>query len=249
MYKYSIPRRIWRIIYPPLLIIAIIGFVVILFAILGFEMTGDNVMLTTQLISVAVFYLLWKKEKSQSAFSGGTAVPLTAILTIIISIALNIVVVMLLVLSNTSGIENNDGTSSNNFFALLLYVGILGPIAEELCFRGIVLNRLADCRIWVAILIQAVLFSLLHIGSVQMLYSLFVGAFFGFIYARFRTLLLPIIAHIAYNSINIILSKIFEVLNAEYEPLTMLIPAAAVVAITMVLLLRQNFAEKQKENS
>ena len=59
---------------------------------------------------------------------------------------------------------NKDSQELFSGFAGILYGCIFGPIAEEIGFRGILLGGLLKtrCRPWIAILISALVFGLLH---------------------------------------------------------------------------------------
>lgn len=82
-----------------------------------------------------------------------------------------------------------------------LYVVILGPIAEELVFRGVTLYYAQKFtrRFWLANLLQAVLFGVLHLNLVQGLYATVLGLAIGWIYHRFRSMYACIFIHIFFN--------------------------------------------------
>ena len=83
---------------------------------------------------------------------------------------------------------------------MILVVGIIGPICEELMFRGIVFHRLKD---WVkpqaAIAISALLFGIYHGNVVQFFYATCMGVMLAVIYDKTGTLWISIVAHIAAN--------------------------------------------------
>lgn len=85
-------------------------------------------------------------------------------------------------------------------WVLLISVGILAPVAEELTFRGLVFRRLKD---WmpasVSIVVSAVAFGIYHGNMVQFLYATLFGALLAFIYHRTGTLWTCIVAHMVSN--------------------------------------------------
>jgi len=107
----------------------------------------------------------------------------------------------------------------------LVTLVIVAPIVEELCFRGIILNRLLSwTKIWVAVVVQAALFGIAHMNPVQSFYGFFIGLALGFVYVRFRKLWLCILAHFAFNLPSVIISILQE--NAVDIPVyTILFPA------------------------
>lgn len=85
-------------------------------------------------------------------------------------------------------------------------VGIFGPIAEEICFRGILLGGLLKmrCRPWIAILITALAFSLYHVYAVQLVGALLWGIIVGWLYWRTGSIIPCLIIHIVHNFLTII---------------------------------------------
>lgn len=83
----------------------------------------------------------------------------------------------------------------------VLYGVILGPIAEEVVFRGVTLYYAQKFtrRFWLANLLQAVLFGVLHLNLVQGLYAAVLGLVIGWIYHRFHSMYGCIWLHIFFN--------------------------------------------------
>ena len=77
------------------------------------------------------------------------------------------------------------------------------PLAEELVFRGVIQSRLERAMpVWIAIVLQAVLFGFIHGTPVQIGYAFLMGLLFG-IFAIARGGILPTIAaHAAFNAMN-----------------------------------------------
>ena len=88
----------------------------------------------------------------------------------------------------------------------ILYGCIFGPIAEEIGFRGILLGGLLKtrCRPWLAILISAVAFGLLHKFPMAFFGSIIFGIIVGWLYWRTGSIIPCIIVHIANNSLTAI---------------------------------------------
>jgi len=88
-------------------------------------------------------------------------------------------------------------------FLLILGAGaIVGPIAEELFFRGYVFNAyLSQKGVVTAYLGSALIFSLLH-GEVILVVPIFLmGLVLAFLYRRSGTLVAPMIAHMINNGV------------------------------------------------
>ncbi len=93
---------------------------------------------------------------------------------------------------------------------LYLIVGLLGPVMEEIVFRGAILSRLKSWPLG-GILLSSLLFALFHLNLYQGSYSFFLGLLLGYVAYRGASLWLPILLHVAYN----ILSGLFNSLPPE----------------------------------
>lgn len=109
----------------------------------------------------------------------------------------------------------------------------IGPIAEELAFRGLILgyfNKVlgnAKRALIVACTIQALLFGLYHINLVQMCYAFIFGMLFGLLSIRFKSLVPSIFLHMIVNGSLYVIPEAF--LGNIYH-------AALVAVISFVLL-------------
>ncbi len=83
---------------------------------------------------------------------------------------------------------------------IILAVGLVAPVSEELAFRGLVFHRLQDwMRPGLAVILSALLFGLYHGNVTQGIYAFLLGALFAVIYYRTGTLWTTILAHITAN--------------------------------------------------
>lgn len=93
-----------------------------------------------------------------------------------------------------SGLENNIGVF------LFLYSVILGPVCEELIFRGVTLRlfRLA-LPFWLANLLQAVLFGVYHMNWIQGIYAFAFGVLLGYVCEKGGSIYDSILMHMLFN--------------------------------------------------
>jgi len=84
----------------------------------------------------------------------------------------------------------------------ILYVALLGPIIEEIIFRGAILNRLSRHGVNFAIVTQALLFGLFHGIIFQSFCAFFIGLVLGYVAMRY-SLKWAMVLHIANNSISV----------------------------------------------
>lgn len=91
---------------------------------------------------------------------------------------------------------------SHNLWGLFTLI-VVGPIAEELLFReaiaGEMLRRGANP--WVAIVVSAIAFGVIHLNLAQGLYALPMGLLFGIIYYKTGNIVLTSFLHIFNNFI------------------------------------------------
>ena len=101
--------------------------------------------------------------------------------------------------------EISENTYENqNWFLLVLCVGILASFGEELAFRGLIYQRAKSYfGVGWGIGISAALFGIYHGNVVQFLYAVVLGIFFAVLYEKTGSLWAPVTAHIATNVFNI----------------------------------------------
>ncbi len=87
---------------------------------------------------------------------------------------------------------------------LLLFTGaVLGPIGEELVFRGVVQSALERYGSWIALLGSSLLFAAVHGPSVIFVDALVMGLFFGAVFRLSASIWPAILLHIVYNGLNL----------------------------------------------
>lgn len=87
-----------------------------------------------------------------------------------------------------------------------LYCCVMGPIVEEIGFRGLILGGLLKtrCRPWIAILISAIVFASLHGFGAQFVTAMLFGILVGWLYWRTGSIIPGIIIHVTNNSLTAI---------------------------------------------
>ena len=108
---------------------------------------------------------------------------------------------------------------SSSSLLLIPVLGVIGPIVEELVFRGALQGSLAKLKMpkILSVIIAGTLFGLIHVMEagdyIQLPAYLFGGLAFGFIYFKSENIYVPISVHIIYNSVSIWLSYIYILLE------------------------------------
>lgn len=123
------------------------------------------------------------------------------------SVALQMVsVIFPRALDSYGDLMETAGLNETTLLSVLSAV-VLAPLVEELIFRGITIHiasRLTQ-RFWIANIIQALAFGIVHLNIVQSSYAFIMGLFIGWFYLRFRSLYVCIFLHLVINLSGMIL--------------------------------------------
>jgi len=84
-----------------------------------------------------------------------------------------------------------------------MYAMLIGPICEEIIFRGAVMRSLERFGGNFAIIMSSIFFALYHIITVQAIFAFFMGLILGYVAHRY-SMLWSIVIHIMINSVAII---------------------------------------------
>ena len=257
--SYSVPRRIWRILYPPLIFIAVqiivmgvAGIIVgVSFAMKGATaemITNDTsafmeeilrfatehsvlILLISDIICYFIFLPMWLRTRDQLEPYKNSKPGAVGLLVIGLFAAFNIVQMIIFTLIDISRYfpsygEVTELLVTDSFILQILTVGIAAPVVEELVFRGIVMNRMMKWMpVWVSVLIQGLLFGLVHLNIFQGMYAFVAGILLGMVYVKFRSIIIVMVGHMAYNMTSILL--------VEFTSETV---AGAVVVLSLVVL-------------
>lgn len=130
---------------------------------------------------------------------------------------------------------------------------ILAPFFEELIMRGVILDGLLQNKgAKTAILIGAILFTLMHL-SVEKIPSLFFGSIFiGWIYYKTKSLMLPILIHLFNNLISIYQLYFFKDLRVGKDGIDSIYGDHTIVIIVvfnLILIISLYFLNRQFKKS
>ena len=147
-------------------------------------------------------------------------------------------------LSAMAAVEMASTTGTT--FSLYLYICILGPISEELLFRGLILRGVRPWGKQAAILVSALVFGLFHGNVVQIPFAFAVGMVLGYVTVEF-SITWAIVLHIFNNMIMAdLISRLPEpFMTALSSGITLAATAAAVV---ILIVKRRQVAGYFREN-
>lgn len=202
----------------------------------------DNIVLVLilcQLAAVLVFglwyYLVWGKKKRPENAEKPGAVKLLLIVLMGTAFQFAISGLLSLVEMFIPGAleeynELMEMAGITEFSALtLISTVLLAPLSEELACRGVV-YRLAgkiSPKFWVANVVQALAFGILHGNLVQGAYAFVLGLVLGLVYRQFQNIWICMLFHGAMNGSSVLIAPFYNLF-----PESMAVP---VLSVTMIL--------------
>lgn len=87
----------------------------------------------------------------------------------------------------------------------LFTIAVLPALLEEMIYRGYILRTLRAYGDGFAVLISAMLFSLMHGNLRQIPFAFIVGLFLGFLYVQTNNIWIPIVVHFINNGISVVM--------------------------------------------
>lgn len=197
------------------------------------------VLIVSQLIGILVFglwyYFAWGKKKRPE----GTEKPKAyhILLIIVLGVAAQFAISGLLTLIEIfvpGALEEYEelmemaGLTEFTVLTLISTV-ILAPLGEELACRGVI-YRLAgkiSPKFWVANIVQALAFGILHGNLIQGAYAFGLGIILGLVYRKFQNIWLCMLLHASMNFSSVLVGPFYSLFPES--------GAVAVLAVTMVL--------------
>lgn len=126
--------------------------------------------------------------------------------------------------------------SNQSMVLQILAVGIMAPLLEEIIFRGLIFNQLRNnIPLPAALVIQGLLFGIVHLDVIQGSYAFIIGILLGLLIVWYNSLLPPVAFHMGLNLSGIILSELGEGLS-DMAGMFMLIFSFLILLVCMVAL-------------
>ncbi|MBR3463813.1 MAG: CPBP family intramembrane metalloprotease [Clostridiales bacterium] len=140
----------------------------------------------------------------------------------------------------------------SNMIITILYGYLLGPVTEELCFRGLMYSMLEKSKMHylLVIFIQGLLFGVMHMNVVQSTYAFLLGIALGYIRYKYKTIFLSVGAHIVFNVFGTSVELFLEGagITDTQKIILGVIGAALAAAVLVVMLKDKNSYTKEGED-
>jgi len=150
----------------------------------------------------------------------------------------------------TSELAMEMATGNSMSISMLLYAGIIGPIVEELVYRGIIMRSLEKYGTSLAIVVSSVFFGIMHGNIPQAIFAFLVGLILGYTASRY-SIVWSTVLHIINN---LVFGELFShalmflpenVQNIIFYALT---GAFALIGIIVLIVKRKKISAYFKEN-
>lgn len=180
---------------------------------------GVEITLLSNLVMILAFSIFYRIRKSNltNAIRLNRMPSYFTFSAVLLGISLQIIVVLIVNIVATAfpdllkQFEDVNSSLSNHemSFVMVLSVGIIAPIAEEMLFRGLILNKLnQNMNKWIAIVISALIFGIAHGSVIGFIYTFPIGFIMGWLYIKFDSVLPSILFHMSFNITSLVLDEI-----------------------------------------
>jgi membrane protease YdiL (CAAX protease family) len=125
--------------------------------------------------------------------------------------------------------------SNSTPIPLILFVAIIGPIFEEIIFRGLLLKKLRVYGDKTAIIYTSIAFGLFHTNISQILFAAVIGVVLSYVVCKTNNIKYSIMIHIIINMLSSIATIIstagLDAIQTVYVVVVTLITIAAVIVV------------------
>ena len=191
--------------------------------------------LVSEVIFLLAIFLIFKARHKSFSFEIGLQKtnPLNILPVAALGFSMNILTSLLFLIVPEKLIEsyNQSAETVSNATGVvaMLAITIVGPVAEEVLFRGLIFTRLSrGFGVTASVIVSTLIFAAAHGNILWSIYAGVLGLMFVLIYIYTRSIICPIIMHVAYNVANYVVGDI---------DLFVLISAFAVCAVSAAALI------------
>lgn len=210
---------------------------------------GASLIVEDVLMCVLVYFIMRKADENPLKGYAGRPTPVELVLTVVALFFLVFLVNGITEFFTVPDLLQPQMYSLTHNVLCLLCLTLVGPVAEEICFRRGVMGALLEEARFApyALVLSSLLFAAVHLNPAQMPGAFLLGLFLGWLYQRTHSLVLPVLCHILNNTVSVAcyfifgedmeMSDFFSTPAAFYVALVV----SAVVAALLVYLLHGRF--------
>ncbi|SFE47609.1 hypothetical protein SAMN05216238_11815 [Lentibacillus persicus] len=209
------PRRYWYVILT-YIIMQFSGFVFapLLYFLTPFGLTDITIYWSMFSFVAALFVVLWlmrpdMKSEPQRNASGAGEMIIWSIAGLFMAYAANYLATFIEteLFGISIGSENTEMIMdiTRTVPAFMIVTAIIAPILEEIIFRKIIFGQLYKrWNFFISALLSSLVFGIIHGEPEHILIYSGIGFVFAFLYVKTKRIIVPIIVHMAMNSISVI---------------------------------------------
>lgn len=197
------------------------------------------------IINIPVFAFLFRRDEKRFPEKKSRMTALDVLLIMIMGISFCMAGNMLIQWTRLNELfpyyqdELSELIYSGNLITSFLSIVVVAAVQEELLCRGLIYSRTRryfDSK-WIACLVSALVFALLHGNMTQGVYAFLIAILCVFVYDRYGRIGAPILLHGSANFISYLLSEVDFVANFVDEHINLNILGAVCFAIVVVCIL------------
>lgn len=214
------------------------------------------IIIISTIITFIIYSLIYRKRKSEMKsfirFKGIR--PYVVLLIIFFGLSFNMLIdAVISKLSEISVLRElfesyyrlNNTLTNGNFVLGLIGIGIMGPIFEEILFRGLILGELKKItKVQLAIILQAVLFGVYHMNVIQGVFAAIIGLALGYVYDKYDSIIASMLLHITINTSSVIIGYIISEALFERWGITILTASLMLFVITSFIMIKDRGAKQ-----
>lgn len=163
--------------------------------------------------------------------------PLVLVSTFVVNF-ISIIFQAIMGVSFSSGMENISINSIGDFLLMTLFIAVVPAILEEVAIRGVLLQPLRRYGDGFAIVVSAVIFSLLHGNMVQIPYTVLAGIYFGYVAVATGSIWPSIILHFLNNLYSVISTTLNSNLSVELAGTLVFCLLGVIIVIGIVAIIK-----------
>lgn len=122
----------------------------------------------------------------------------------LIGTGINFIIELFFGASSNNAVKNV--IMDNSIWQNAVFVGIIGPIVEELLFRKLLIDRLYKFGEATAVLVSSMMFGIYHGNITQFVYATMVGLILAYVYVKSGKIIYTMLIHIVINMLGSVVS-------------------------------------------
>lgn len=194
-------------------------------------------------VSIVILYKMYLKDyvKRRFVFDRSSIPPVMWAFLVPVGICLSISANMLI----NIGPMAEESQAFQNSAAILfsgpvilqfVFIGFVIPACEELIFRGLIFMRMRQyANVNAAILVQALIFALMHGNMLQGIYGFILGILLAYSFEKYGSLKAPILIHISSNLVSLVLAYTVGDTSLLSNDVFLAVAGCAAAAVSLLL--------------